>query len=77
MSPFLYKTNEAPRYVRGNAVTLSMVGFGGIVFGLMWVYYHVMNRNRAQGKENDKVAGMSEEYIQEMGEKSPLFVYSI
>lgn len=77
MSPFLYKTNEAPRYVRGNAVTLSMVGFGGVVFGIMWVYYHVVNRNRARGKGDDKIAGMSEEDIQEMGEKSPRFVYSI
>lgn len=77
MAPFLYKTNEAPRYVRGNAVTLAMVGFGGIVFGLMWIYYHWANRHRAHGGEDDKVEGKSEEDIQEMGEKSPRFVFSI
>lgn len=77
MSPFLYKTAEGPRYVRGNTVTLALVAFGGIVWGLMWVYYHTQNRRRAQGKDDDKIAGMSEEDVQEMGEKSPRFVYSI
>ncbi|PYH91930.1 phosphoglycerate mutase-like protein [Aspergillus ellipticus CBS 707.79] len=38
MSPFLYKTHEAPRYVRGNAVTLALVGFAGVVYGLMWCH---------------------------------------
>lgn len=77
MAPFLYKTNEGPRYVRGNAVTLSLVVFGGIVWGVMWVYYHFLNRRRAQGKDDDKIAGVPEEDIQEMGEKSPRFVFSI
>ncbi|BCR89666.1 putative MFS transporter [Aspergillus chevalieri] len=77
MSPFLYKSNEAPRYVRGNAVTCGLVGFGGIVFGLMWVYYHIVNRQRALGEEDEKIAEMSEEDIQEMGERNPRFVYSI
>ncbi|KAL2844996.1 histidine phosphatase superfamily [Aspergillus pseudoustus] len=36
MSPFLYKTNEGPRYVRGNAVTLALVGFAGVVYGVIW-----------------------------------------
>lgn len=48
-----------------------------LFFSLMWVYYHSVNRDRAHGKEDDKIAGMSEEDIQEMGEKSPRFVYSI
>lgn len=36
----------------------------------MWVYYHFVNRDRAHGKEDDKIAGMSEEDIQEMGRKA-------
>ncbi|EAW08833.1 putative MFS transporter [Aspergillus clavatus NRRL 1] len=76
MSPFLYKTTEAPRYVRGNAVTLSMVGFAGIVYGLMWLYYHQENIRRANGLKDDKVAGMTEEEIEELGDKSPRFRYT-
>ncbi|KAL3493609.1 histidine phosphatase superfamily [Aspergillus germanicus] len=61
MSPFLYKTNEGPRYVRGNAVTLALVGFAGVVYGLMWVYYRWKNNHRDQGLEDDKIAGMTDE----------------
>ncbi|KAI2911035.1 hypothetical protein CBS147371_8412 [Aspergillus niger] len=59
MSPFLYKTNEAPRYVRGNAVTLSLVGFAGIVYGLMWWYYYGKNKRREQGLEDEKIVGIT------------------
>ncbi|QMW45059.1 hypothetical protein G4B11_008479 [Aspergillus flavus] len=76
MSPFLYKNNEAPRYVRGNAVTLGLVGFAGIVYGLMWFYYHQKNMRRVQGFEDEKVAGMTDEEIEELGDKSPRFIYS-
>ncbi|PWY75868.1 MFS general substrate transporter [Aspergillus eucalypticola CBS 122712] len=75
MSPFLYKTNEAPRYVRGNAVTLSLVGFAGVVYGLMWWYYHGKNKRREQGLEDEKIVGMSEEEIEEMGDRNPRFRY--
>ncbi|KAH8431558.1 putative MFS transporter [Aspergillus melleus] len=77
MSPFLYKTNEAPRYVRGNAVTLSLVGFAGVVYGLMWVYYRGKNNRRDRGMEDYKVEGMTEEEIEEMGDRSPRFRYSL
>ncbi|PYH45334.1 putative MFS transporter [Aspergillus saccharolyticus JOP 1030-1] len=77
MSPFLYKTEEAPRYVRGNAVTLALVGFAGVVYGLMWWYYHYKNKRRQQGLEDDRVAGMTDEAIEELGDRSPRFVYSI
>lgn len=76
MSPFLYKTNEAPRYVRGNAVTLALVGFAGLVYGLMWVYYRRKNERRARGLEDEKVVGMSDEEIEEMGDRSPQFRYT-
>lgn len=77
MSPFLYKNNEAPRYVRGNAVTLGLVAFAGIVYGLMWFYYRQKNIRRVQGLEDEKVAGMTDEEIEELGDKSPRFIYSI
>ncbi|RAL11045.1 putative MFS transporter [Aspergillus homomorphus CBS 101889] len=73
MSPFLYKTQEAPRYVRGNAVTLSLVGFAGVVYGLMWWYYHYKNKRRQQGLEDEKIAGMTDEAIEELGDYSPRF----
>jgi MFS family permease len=77
MSPFLYKTEEGPRYVRGNAVTLALVGFAGIVYGIMWAYYLWKNKRRDQGLEDEKVAGKSDEEIEEMGDMSPRFRYAI
>ncbi|KAJ5376838.1 hypothetical protein N7509_013724 [Penicillium cosmopolitanum] len=76
MSPFLYKTSEAPRYVRGNAVTLGLVGFAGIVYGVMWFCLRVINKRRAQGLEDEKIASMSEADIQELGDRNPRFRYS-
>ncbi|KAL4937238.1 hypothetical protein BDV06DRAFT_216033 [Aspergillus oleicola] len=73
MSPFLYKTTEGPRYVRGNAVTLGLVGFAGVVYGIMWVYYEWKNKQRDRGVEDAKIEGMSDEQIEEMGDMSPRF----
>lgn len=76
MAPFLYKSYEAPRYVRGNAVTLALVGFSGILYGTMWLCLTTINKRRAQGLEEDKIAGMTEEEIQELGDRNPRFQYS-
>ncbi|KAL3473496.1 histidine phosphatase superfamily [Aspergillus californicus] len=70
MSPFLYRTDEGPRYVRGNAVTLGLVGFAGVVYGIMWAYYRQKNKRRDQGLEDEKISGMADEEIEEMGDMS-------
>ena len=51
MAPFLYKTDEAPRYLRGHAVSLSMVAMAAILYALMSVYFIQRNRLRRDGKE--------------------------
>lgn len=76
MSPFLYKNSEGPRFVRGNAVTLGLVGFAGVLYGVMWVCLHFINKRREQGLEDDKIAGLTEEEIQELGDRNPRFRYS-
>ena len=55
MAPFLYLDKEAPRFIRGHAVTLSMVGFSGLVYAFMWVWYTKVNRERAAGSQPDHV----------------------
>ncbi|KAJ5557123.1 hypothetical protein N7494_001038 [Penicillium frequentans] len=76
MSPFLYKNSEGPRFVRGNAVTLGLVGFAGVLYGVMWICLHLINKRREQGLEDDKIAGLTEEEIQELGDRNPRFHYS-
>ncbi|KGO47786.1 Major facilitator superfamily domain, general substrate transporter [Penicillium expansum] len=73
MSPFLYPNSEGPRFVRGNAVTLGMVAFAGIVYGFMWVSYRIINKRRAQGLEDEKISSLSEQDIQEMGDRNPSY----
>ncbi|CRL31114.1 Sucrose/H+ symporter, plant [Penicillium camemberti] len=77
MSPFLYPNSEGPRFVRGNAVTLGMVAFAGLVYGFMWISYRFINKRRAQGLEDEKISSLSEQDIQEMGDRNPRFLYSI
>ncbi|KAJ5325831.1 hypothetical protein MYU51_001175 [Penicillium brevicompactum] len=76
MSPFLYPTSEGPRFVRGNAVTLGLVGFAGLVYGGMWFAYKIINKRRARGVEDEKISSLSEQDIQEMGDRNPRFLYS-
>lgn len=75
MAPFLYPTREGVRYVRGHAVTLSLVGFATVLFGYMWWHLAMLNRQRAAGQEDWKLAALSEEEQAELGDESPSFRY--
>ena len=58
-------------------MTLSMVAFASVVYALMWFYFSRVNAQRARGEEDHKIQGMSEEEINELGDDSPRFVYTI
>lgn len=73
----LYPAKEGPRFIRGHAVTLSMVAFASVVYALMWFYFLRVNARRARGDEDHKIQGMSEQEIKELGDDSPRFVYTI
>ncbi|EPS28482.1 hypothetical protein PDE_03428 [Penicillium oxalicum 114-2] len=76
MAPFLYKNAEGPRFIRGNAVTLALVGFAGILYGMMWLYLNAVNKRRARGLYDEKIVSLSEAEIQELGDRNPRFRYS-
>ncbi|KIX01073.1 uncharacterized protein Z518_10139 [Rhinocladiella mackenziei CBS 650.93] len=76
MAPFLYKTNEAPRYIRGHAVSLSMVGLAGVIYAIMSAYFMALNQNRRAGKEDAIIIGKTEEEIAEMGDRNPRYVFT-
>lgn len=48
-----------------------MVAFGVLSFGFMWGFYTVANKRRAEGKQDYKITGMSDEEIEELGDDSP------
>jgi hypothetical protein len=76
MVPFVYPNRTGPRYIMGHAVTLSLTGFSAIVYLFMWYWYARVNRNRAAGKEDAKIVGLTEEQIEEMGDRNPRFRYT-
>lgn len=76
MSSFLYPAEEGPRFVRGHAVSLSMVGFAMVVYAVMWWYFSRENKKRRNGERDGKVEGVSEEQIAAMGDDNPRFIYS-
>ncbi|KMU92563.1 hypothetical protein CIHG_10366 [Coccidioides immitis H538.4] len=42
----------------------------------MWYWYKRANKLREQGKEDGKIEGMTEEEIQEMGDRNPRFRFT-
>ncbi len=76
MSAYLYKTNEAPRYIRGHAVSLSMAGVAAVIYTIMSVYFWSRNKKRQAGKEDSVTSGKTEEEIAEMGDENPRFVFT-
>ena len=76
MSSYLYPEKAGPRFVRGHAVSLSMVGFAMMVYAFMWWHLSRENKKRSNGERDEKIQGMSEVQIAAMGDDNPRFVYS-
>jgi hypothetical protein len=54
-----------------------MVAYAACIFGGMSFYFSRINKRRREGKEDYKIAGMTEEEINELGDESPRFMYTI
>jgi len=61
----------------GHSVTIAMVGYAACLFAFMSFYFSRVNKGRRAGKEDHKVEGMSEEQINELGDRSPRFMYTV
>ncbi|KAH7333921.1 putative MFS transporter [Rhizoctonia solani] len=73
MAPFLYATNERPRYIRGHAVSLAMVAFATVSYGALAIVYARINTRRSRGEEDYKLTGKTSDEIDAMGDESPRF----
>ncbi|KAM0719486.1 hypothetical protein Q7P37_005391 [Cladosporium fusiforme] len=76
MAPFLYSPPEAPRYVRGHAVTMSMIAAGCIFYTFLYSYFSRENKMRLSGKRDHLIEGMSEEEVLALGDESPRFMFA-
>lgn len=68
---------DKPRYIRGHAVTLSMVGMATCMYGFMWFWYSRENKQREGGHVGNKYADLSDDELAELGDESPRFRYTI
>jgi len=73
----IYPTHDRPRFIKGHGITMAMVGFAVACYTVMWFHLESINSSREKGEEENKVEGMSEEEIAEMGDDSPRFRYTI
>lgn len=74
--PFLYKKSESPRYIKGYAVTLALVGMSAGIYMFMSWYFMMRNQGRKVGKEDAVINGKSEEEIRELGDENPSFMFT-
>ena len=70
-------SSDAPRYIKGNSIALSLVGLASLAFGLLWFSYARENRRRDEGVIKPEHANLSEEELAELGDESPRFRYTI
>ncbi|KAI0448201.1 DNA-repair protein rad2 [Xylaria telfairii] len=78
MAPFIYPSIDAPRYITGNAVSLSLVGLAALAHGLLWFWYARENKRRDEGFIKPEHANLSEDELAELGDESPssMSIYS-
>jgi hypothetical protein len=78
MSPFIYPAGDAPRFIMGNAVSLSMVGLATAIYGFLWFWYDRENKKRAEAETvKPEHQGLTSDELAELGDESPHFVYTI
>ncbi|KAG5978728.1 hypothetical protein E4U55_006012 [Claviceps digitariae] len=77
MSAFIYPNPDQPRYIRGHAVSLALVGTSTAIYGFLWFWYWRENGRRDRGIMREEHRAMSEEELAELGDESPRFRYTI
>jgi hypothetical protein len=70
-------TAEGPRYIRGNAISLSLVGMSSLVYAFLWFWLSRENKKREEGGVLPRHRGLGEDDLAELGDESPRFRYTI
>lgn len=74
---FIYKQNEAPRYVTGYGNSLAFVSTGIVACLVLECILYYLNQKKAQLSATEVHARYTDEQLRELGEKSPLFQYKL
>ncbi|KAI2471606.1 DNA-repair protein rad2 [Annulohypoxylon bovei var. microspora] len=73
MSSFIYPSTAGPRYIEGNAISLSLVGMSACLFGFLWFWFARENRKRDEGPLKPIHENLSEDELAELGDDSPRY----
>ncbi|KAM5341911.1 hypothetical protein ACJ41O_014942 [Fusarium nematophilum] len=76
-APFLFSNKYAPTYYPGYGATIGVLSLSLVLNGILFFHFHRQNKLRREGKQDWELEGKTEEEIEEMGENSPRFVYTI
>lgn len=70
MSPFIYPTGDAPRFVKGHTITMAMVAYSTVVFVCLSLWFRYANRRRAEGRDDHQNHILSQDEMNELGHES-------
>jgi hypothetical protein len=73
----MYLDKEAPRYQTGFGLSLAFGASGMLVALLLETSYKWGNKRKAELSEDDIHAQYSEHELMKLGDKSPLFKYTL
>ncbi|KAH6695116.1 major facilitator superfamily domain-containing protein [Plectosphaerella plurivora] len=76
-APFLYQTKYAPTFYPGYGATVGVLVLSMVLNLVLLYHFNRENKERREGKQDWKIEGKTEAEIEEMGEKSPRFIYTI
>ncbi len=60
----------------GHSVTIGLLALCAVINGVLWWSMVDTNKKRAAGEEDWKVSGLTEEEIDELGDRSPRYIYA-
>ncbi|KAH0835352.1 hypothetical protein AYO21_01570 [Fonsecaea monophora] len=76
-APFLYTTPRAPEYYLSYGVNMGLLCISISIYTFLLFYWRRVNKRRSEGKEDYKLQGKTEDEVENMGDDSPHFRFTI
>ena len=55
---------------------MALIAMSAVIYLLFWAYFRHLNQRKADGKEDYRMQGLTEEEVEELGEHNPRFRYT-
>jgi hypothetical protein len=56
---------------------MGLLALGAAIYAGMSLYFSFVNKRRRDGLENEAVEGLTSDEIEELGDRSPRYIYTI